>query len=286
MIWRCRTFTYSFPRPALVMGIVNVTPDSFWDGGRYRERNRAVEHALEMVGDGADLVDIGGESTRPGAQPVSEGEELERVIPVIEALAPQVSVPISIDTRKPAVARAALAAGASIVNDIEACRADSELWEVVSEAGAGYVAMHMQGDPKTMQQAPSYDDVAGTVLSFFRDRLDRLKAAGIDAAQVVLDPGIGFGKSLAHNLDLIARLSEFNTFDRPVLLGISRKSFLGALLGAEPSNRLAAGLACTNWARREGVTIFRTHDVAPTVQALRMTEALMSRSWAATPPRS
>jgi dihydropteroate synthase len=262
------------------MGIVNVTPDSFWDGGRHLETRRAVDHALQLVGEGAELIDIGGESTRPGARPVDEEGELARVIPVIRALAPQVSVPISIDTRKPAVARAALEAGASIVNDVEASRTDSALWKVVAEYDAGYVAMHMQGDPETMQAAPAYrdGDVVGAVGEFFRDRLARLAESGVSAQQVVLDPGVGFGKTLDHNLSLLAGLKAFREFARPLLIGISRKSFLGALLGVEPSQRLAAGLACTTWSRREGAMIFRTHDVAATVQSLRMTEALLDRS--------
>ena len=278
MHWRCRQFTFSFPRPALVMGIVNVTPDSFWDGGHFRETGPAVRHALELVGDGADLLDIGGESTRPGAQPVSVGEELDRVLPVIEALVGQVSVPLSVDTRKPEVARAALAAGASIINDVGAARSDSELWSIVAAAGAGYIAMHLQGDPPSMQKAPKYEDVVGTVLDFFEDRLAGLAAAGVNAAHVVLDPGIGFGKNLGHNLDLLAHLNTFKSAGRPLLVGVSRKSFMGALLGIEPSQRLSAGLACTHWALREGASIFRTHDVSATVQGLRMTEALMARS--------
>ncbi len=262
------------------MGIVNVTPDSFWDGGHHHEAQRAVDHALILVGEGADILDIGGESTRPGAHPVSAAEELARVLPVIRALATQVSVPISIDTRKPDVARAALDAGACIVNDIQANRADSALWKVVAERDAGYVAMHMQGDPETMQAAPAYPhgDVVGAVRSFFRDRLARLADSGVAAEQVALDPGIGFGKTLEHNLDLLAGLRRFHEFSRPLLIGVSRKSFLGALLGVDPSQRLAAGLACTDWSRREGAVLFRTHDVAATVQGLRMTEALMART--------
>lgn len=262
------------------MGIVNVTPDSFWDGGRHHETHRAIDHALKLVGEGADLLDIGGESTRPGAQPVGEAEELARVLPVIRALASQVSVPISIDTRKPGVARAALEAGASIVNDVEANRTDSALWKVVAERDAGYVAMHMQGVPETMQAAPAYPhgDVVGAVRSFFHDRLERLAESGVGAELVALDPGVGFGKTVGHNLDLLAGLRRFHEVSRPLLIGVSRKSFLGTLLGAEPSQRLAAGLACTDWARREGAVLFRTHDVAATVQSLRTTEALMART--------
>lgn len=280
MLWRCRQFTFSFPRPALVMGIVNVTPDSFWDGGRHHETHRAIDHALKLVGEGADILDIGGESTRPGAQPVGESEELARVLPVIRALATEVSIPISIDTRKTTVAQAALDAGASIVNDVEANRTDSALWRVVAERDAGYIAMHMQGEPETMQAAPAYPhgDVVGCVRSFFRDRLSRLAESGVAAAHVALDPGFGFGKSVDHNLDLLAGLRIFHEFSRPLLIGVSRKSFLGSLLGVESSQRLAAGLACTDWSRREGAALFRTHDVAATVQGLRMTEALIARA--------
>lgn len=276
--WRCGRFEFSFPRPALVMGIINVTPDSFSDGGRYLDAAAAVAHGRKLVGEGADLLDIGGESTRPGAEPVSEAEELRRVISVIERLAAEVSVPLSVDTLKPAVARAALAAGASIVNDVAANRAGDDMGRLVAETGAGYVAMHMQGTPQSMQAAPHYTDVAGEVREFLAGRLDRLREAGVKPEQVVLDPGIGFGKTLAHNLDLLARLGELRCLGRPVLLGVSRKSFIGRLLGAEVADRVPAGLACSLWAAGAGAGIFRTHDVAPTVSALRMWEAINGRT--------
>ncbi len=256
------------------MGIVNVTPDSFSDGGRFLEPASAVEHGLEQVARGAEIIDVGGESTRPGAEPVSEAEELRRVLPVIERLASRVKVPVSIDTQKPAVARAALQAGASIVNDIAANRADDELWRIVAEAKAGYICMHMQGTPQTMQLNPVYRDVVGEVRDFFVDRLERLKGAGVDAVQVVLDPGIGFGKTLEHNLQLLAGLERFTNLERPVLLGVSRKSFIGKLLGAEVGARLPAALACACLAIRAGAQMVRTHDVAETLQAARMTEAI------------
>lgn len=259
------------------MGILNVTPDSFSDGGKFLNTDAAVAHGRRLIAEGADLLDIGGESTRPGATPVTEAEELQRVVPVIRALAGQVRVPLSVDTMKPAVARAALEAGASIVNDVAANRASPEMWEAVAATGAGYVAMHMQGTPQTMQHSPTYTDVVSDLQAFFNERLDRLEAAGVKAEQVALDPGIGFGKTPEQNLDLLARMAELRTRARPLLVGISRKSFIGKLLGLEPHERIAAGLACTVWAAGEGAEVFRTHDVAATVQALRMREAVASR---------
>ncbi len=274
MLWRCRDFTFRFPRAALVMGVVNVTPDSFSDGGKFFSVEAAVAHAFHLVEEGADILDIGGESTRPGAEPVSEAEELRRVLPVIGQLAAKARVPLSIDTQKPAVARAALAAGASLVNDIAANRNDPEMWRVVAEFHAGYVAMHMQGTPQTMQHAPAYADVVGEVDEFFRERLKLLRAAGVEAEQVALDPGIGFGKAPEHNLKLLAGAARFTKRRRPLLLGVSRKSFIGKLLGADVVARLPAALACTVMAARAGANVFRTHDVAATVQALRMAEAI------------
>jgi len=278
MRWRCRQYEFVFPRPTLVMGIVNVTPDSFSDGGRYLEPSAAVAHARELVAEGADLLDIGGESTRPDAAPVHEAEELRRVLPVIGRLAREVAVPLSIDTRKPGVARAALEAGASIVNDVEACRTDDALWRLVAEAGAGYVCMHMQGTPATMQLDPHYTDVVREVGEFFADRLERLARSGVGANQVALDVGIGFGKSLDHNLDLLAGLSSYTRFRRPLVLGVSRKSFLGRLLGVGLEARLPGAMACTAWAVNAGVQVLRTHDVAATRQAAHLTEALRQRA--------
>jgi dihydropteroate synthase len=275
MKWRARQFAYEFPRPALVMGVVNVTPDSFADGGRFLAPEAAVEHALALAREGADIVDIGGESTRPQAPPVREAEELRRVMPVLERLAGRLSAAISIDTQKPGVARAALAAGASIVNDIAANRADETMWQVVAEARAGYVCVHMQGTPQTMQWQPHYEDVVREVGEFFADRLARLARCGVPSEQVALDVGIGFGKALEHNLALLRALKSFKRYERPLLLGVSRKSFIGKLLGVEVGARLPASLACACWAVAGGVPIIRTHDVAATVQAVRMTEALM-----------
>ena len=274
IVFRARQFEFVFPRPALVMGIVNVTPDSFSDGGKFSDPPRAVAQALKLVAQGAEILDLGGESTRPGAEPVGEAEELRRVLPVIEQLAAQVKIPLAIDTMKPAVARAALQAGASMVNDVAANREDETMWEVVAEFRAGYICMHAQGTPQTMQTNPVYADVVQAVGDFFHERLQRLHACNVTAQQVVLDPGIGFGKTLAHNLQLLANLRGFTTGQRPLLLGVSRKSFIGKLLGADVNARLPASLACAILAVESGVQIIRTHDVAETVQAVRMTEAI------------
>jgi dihydropteroate synthase len=277
MLFCARQFEFAFPRPALVMGIVNVTPDSFSDGGKFLDADAAVAHALELTAQGAEILDIGGESTRPNAEPVNETEELRRVIPVIEKLAAKMKIPLSIDTMKPAVARAALAAGASIVNDVAANRNDDAMWKVVAEFRAGYICMHAQGSPTTMQKNPDYKNVVREVGEFFRERLKKLNAAGVAADQIAFDPGIGFGKTLEHNLQLLAGLRSFTKWRRPLLLGVSRKSFIGKLLGAEVNERLPASLACASLAVEAGVQIIRTHDVAETVQAVRMTEALLAR---------
>jgi len=276
MIFRARQFEIRFPRPALVMGIINVTPDSFSDGGLFLQPDAAVARALKLVEEGAELLDIGGESTRPRAVPVEEAEELRRVLPVVERLARCVRVPIAIDTLKPAVARAALRAGASIVNDVGANREDDAMWRVVAEEGAGYVCVHMQGTPQTMQDHPVYADVVREVLDFFRNRVSRLNDCGVAADQIILDVGIGFGKSIGHHLQLLGALRSFAELERPLLLGVSRKSFIGALLGAEVPARLPASLACACLGVEAGVQIIRAHDVAETVQAIRMTEAILA----------
>jgi dihydropteroate synthase len=277
MIFSARQFRFIFPRPALVMGIVNVTPDSFFDGGRFFSADAAVAHALKLVSQGAEILDIGGESTRPGAEPVGEAEELRRVLPVIEQLAPQLKIPISIDTLKPGVARAALVAGASIVNDVAASRGDDAMWPVVSEFRAGYIVMYAQGLPATMQINPAGRNVVHDAGEFFSERLEKLKGIGISADQIIFDPGIGFGKTLEQNLSLLANLHSFTKLQRPLLLGVSRKSFIGKLLGAEVNERLPASLACATLAVEAGVQIIRTHDVAETVQAMRLTEALLAQ---------
>ena len=277
MLLRARQFEFRFPRPAMLMGIVNVTPDSFSDAGKFLAADRAVEHALQLVAEGADFLDIGGESTRPNAAPVSEEEELLRVLPVIQALAQrsEVSVPVSIDTMKPGVARAAVAAGASIINDVAAHRTDPAMWDVVRDTGAAYVVMHMQGTPQTMQRAPQYTDVVEEVGRFFAERLASLLAHGVSPEQIIFDPGIGFGKTLAHNLELLAGVDRFTKLNRPLLVGASRKAFIGEVTGAkESAERLPGSLACALAAVSGGVQIIRTHEVAATRQALRMNAAI------------
>jgi dihydropteroate synthase len=246
----------------VVMGIVNVTPDSFSDGGRYLDPDLAVEHGMQLVAEGAGVVDVGGESTRPGAAPVDEAEERRRVVPVIEALAPHVRV--SVDTRHASVAEAAIGAGATLVNDVSA-----SLWEVAAAAGVGWVALHMQGDPRTMQVEPHYDDVVGEVRSFLVERAERALAAGVP--EVWVDPGIGFGKAIEHNLTLLRRLQELVAAGHPVLVGTSRKGFLGALTGGAASDdRLEASLATAVVAAAHGARMIRVHDVLPTVHAMRI----------------
>jgi dihydropteroate synthase len=247
------------------MGVVNVTPDSFSDGGRFFDPERAVAHGRQLVAQGADVVDVGGESTRPGAAPVGEAEERRRVVPVIEVLAP--SVRVSVDTRSAVVAEAALAAGATLVNDVSA-----SLWPLAAEAGVGWVAVHMQGRPATMQADPHYDDVVAEVGAFLRDRADRAREAGV--AEVWLDPGIGFGKTLEHNLQLLRGLDRLVAGGVPVVVGTSRKRSLGQLTGGAPADdRLEASVATAVWAADQGAAMVRVHDVAPTVQALALLEA-------------
>jgi dihydropteroate synthase len=279
-IWQLRDRTIRIDRRPLVMGIVNVTPDSFSDGGRYFDENAAIAHGLELVRQGADLLDVGGESTRPGSEPVSAAEELRRVVPVVKALASQVSVPISIDTSKAEVARECLAAGAQIVNDVTALTGDPAMADVVREFRAGVVLMHMRGTPATMQQDPRYDDAVAEIGKYLEDRLHSAAAVGIAAEQVALDPGIGFGKTAAHNLEIVARLHELQNLGRPVCLGISRKGFVGKLLGDRPvPRRLAGSLAAMCYAMsRGGVQIIRVHDVEETKDAVTMFAELMERA--------
>jgi len=258
----------------VVMGVVNTTPDSFSDGGHFLDNDMATDHGLRLADEGAEIIDIGGESTRPGSEPVSVKEEMRRVLPVIERLAKRCEAVISIDTQKPAVAKAGLDAGASIVNDIAANRQSTEMWQVVAEARAGYVCMHMQGTPQTMQTEPHYDDVLQEVGDFFSERLTRLAEHGVNSEQVALDPGIGFGKELEHNIKLLSGIHQLIISGRPLLIGASRKSFIGKLLGTPSNERLPASLACAACAAAEGAHIVRVHDVAETVQAVRMAEAL------------
>jgi dihydropteroate synthase len=272
----CGRHRIALDRPR-VMGVLNVTPDSFFDGGKFLNPAKAVAHALKLAEEGAEILDIGGESTRPGATPASEKDELRRVIPVIEKLAAKIRIPISIDTMKPAIARAALAAGASIVNDVAANRGDNEMWKIVAEFCAGYICMHAQGTPQTMQKNPRYKKAVREVGEFFRERLKKLNVAGVAADQVMFDPGIGFGKTAEHNLQLLAHLENFMKLKRPLLIGASRKSFLGKFSGTDANERLPASLACAILAVESGAQIIRAHDVLETVRAVRTAEAVLSR---------
>jgi dihydropteroate synthase len=264
------------------MGIVNVTPDSFSDGGLFLDAEAAIEHGRALAAEGAAILDIGGESTRPGAEPVDAGEELDRVIPVIEGLA-DTGAQISIDTTKAAVAKRAIDAGASIVNDVSALRFDPELAAVVAEAGAPCVLMHMLGEPRTMQDDPRYDDVVSDVKAFLEERLAFAVEQGIAEENVWLDPGIGFGKTVDHNLELVERLGEIVAIGRPVVFGASRKSFLGKLTGRLVDERLAGTIAVNIIAYERGARIFRVHDVAPAVDALKVAAATVRREWKTTP---
>jgi dihydropteroate synthase len=263
------------PRP-LVMGIVNVTPDSFSDGGQFSSTDAAVEHGLRLAADGADLLDVGGESSRPGSQPVTLEEELARVVPVARGLAGRVNVPISVDTTKAEVARQALAAGASIVNDITAGLGDPDMAVAVRAAGAGVVLMHMQGTPATMQQDPTYSDVVAEVRDFLAARVRAWVAAGVPAERIAIDPGIGFGKTSEHNRLLLKHLDALAALGRPVLLGVSRKGFLGRLTGRPVTDRLPASLAAACFCVSRGTAhILRVHDVAATADAARVLAALV-----------
>lgn len=259
----------------VIMGIVNVTPDSFYDGGKRFDSARAVADACEMVDAGAEILDVGGESTRPGAQPVSFDEELRRVLPVIRELRKNLNVPISIDTYKEAVARAALDAGADIVNDISALQFDPAMAALVAAEGVPLILMHMQGVPRTMQREPHYRDVVQEVRDFLADRVGSANQAGIDKERLIVDPGIGFGKTLAHNLALLKNLKSLKTLGQPLLVGVSRKAFIGKLLNtASPEERLEGSLAAAVAAALSGANIMRVHDVRETVRALRVADAI------------
>ena len=269
----CRSTILDLGAP-VVMGVLNVTPDSFSDGGRYPSVDAAVERGLRMAEEGAAIIDVGGESTRPGAAHVTAAEEIERVVPVIERLAARSAVPISIDTGKPAVMRAAIAAGARIINDVRALRVPGALEEAAS-SGAAVCLMHMQGDPGTMQASPRYDDVVSEVVAFLLERVAACRAAGIDASRICIDPGIGFGKRPEHNLVLLARLRELADLQFPVLVGVSRKSLIGIITGRAAGDRLAGSVALAAMCVERGASIIRAHDVAETLDALSVVAALM-----------
>jgi dihydropteroate synthase len=259
----------------LVMGIVNVTPNSFSDGGLYYQPAQAIAHAWQLIEQGADILDIGGESTRPGSQPVTVEEELQRLRPVIQELAGKVPVPLSIDTSKAAVARVCLDLGVDIINDVTGLRGDPHMPALAAQYGAGVIVMHMQGTPQTMQHNPQYADVVGEIADFFQERLTTLTGQGLGRAKIVFDPGIGFGKTLRHNVEILTRLEEFRHLGQPLCLGVSRKNFLGKLLDRPTSDRLAGSLAVLCHAlSRQAVDIVRVHEVAPNRDVIRLWQVL------------
>lgn len=270
-MFHCGRFHFDLSRP-LVMGIVNVTPDSFSDGGHHSSTQAAISHAQRLIEEGADILDIGGESTRPGAAVVSEQEELDRVLPVIEGLR-GIQIPISIDTYKPSVMRAALVAGASMVNDVNALQAEGAL-DAIAKSDAGLCLMHKQGTPATMQQRPVYQDVLDEVSAFLRERIAALEEAGIARQRIVIDPGFGFGKTLAHNIELLRQLDSLNKLGVPILAGLSRKSMLGAITGRDVGDRVVASVTAAMLAVQRGSSIVRVHDVRETVDALKILNAV------------
>jgi dihydropteroate synthase len=275
-LWKIAGQTIELSERAMIMGVLNVTPDSFSDGGEFFTAEKAVEQGKRIAADGAQIIDVGGESTRPGAEAVSVEEELARVIPVIQQLHGSVSAFISIDTSKAGVARAALDEGASIINDVTGGRADPQMMALAAESGAAFIIMHMQGTPRTMQAAPHYEDVVGEVTNFFRQQYERALECGIDSMAIAFDPGIGFGKTVEHNLSLLANLARLRIHDRPLVVGVSRKSSLGKMIGSGAmEDRLAPTIAFTAMLRERGANVLRVHDVKENVAALRVTEALL-----------
>ena len=275
MTLKCRSRKLELGGYTLIMGILNVTPDSFSDGGLFAKVEAAVEHAENMVAQGAHIIDVGGESSRPGADTVSVEAEKARVLPVIERLVGTVEVPISIDTYKSSVARDALSMGACIVNDITALRGDPDMASVVAEAGAPVILMHMKGTPKDMQLDPHYDSLISEITSFLRTRIQAAIDAGIPQNQIIIDPGIGFGKTVAHNLEIIRRLREFKSLGRPILIGTSRKSFIGKVLGLSADDRFEGTAASIAVAIANGADIVRVHDVKEAARVVRMTDAIV-----------
>jgi len=276
MIWRTSRRAFDLTHRGVIMGVINVTPDSFSDGGVFNDAATAIAHGLRLAEEGAEILDVGGESTRPGSGAVPRDEELRRVLPVIEGLAGRTPAALSIDTSKADVARAALEAGAEIINDVTALRGDGKMARVGAESGAGVVLMHMRGTPRTMQKDPHYDAVARDVAGFLRERLEAARASGIARDRLAVDPGIGFGKTAEHNLELIASLGTIAGLGCPVVLGVSRKSFLAAAAGCpDVADRDAPTVALTGLGRELGARIFRVHAVRANVEALRMTEAIL-----------
>jgi dihydropteroate synthase len=277
--WKIGNRVFDVSKRGLIMGVLNVTPDSFSNGGKFFVLDKAVEHGLRMAAEGADIIDIGGESTRPGAEPVAAKEELHRVIPVIKKLRPKIDSPISIDTSKALVARAAIEAGASIVNDVTGGHGDAEMLPLIAETKSALIIIHMQGNPRTMQIRPHYADVVVEVADFFRQQYARAIECGSDPMALAFDPGIGFGKTLEHNLELLAQLEKIRLHDRPLVVGVSRKSFLGKLIDSpEMRDRLAPALALTSLLRVRGADVFRVHNVKENISALRVSEAILRRA--------
>jgi dihydropteroate synthase len=272
-LWQLRTRRLALPRRPLLVGIVNVTPDSFSDGGRFLDAQAAIEHGLRLVEEGADILDVGGESTRPYSTPVSVDEELRRVLPVVERLSGECPVPLSIDTSKVNVAREALAAGAEIINDVTGLAGDAAMLPLAAQTRAGVCVMHMQGTPQTMQDAPHYDDVAAEVHQWLRERRDALLAGGIERERICLDPGIGFGKTHEHNLALLADCRRLHDLGCPILVGHSRKGFIGKLLGDKQADRAAGSVGVALALARQGVQLLRVHDVRLVREALVLFEA-------------
>jgi dihydropteroate synthase len=278
-LWRIGDRIFDLSRQGLIMGVLNVTPDSFSDGGKFFDAENAVDHGLRMAAEGAHIVDVGGESTRPAAEAITAEEELRRVIPVIEQLRRKSEVIISIDTSKAEVARAAIRAGASIVNDVTGGRGDNDMMSVIAETKSGFIIMHMQGTPQTMQIAPQYTNVVSEVSDFFRQQYARAIVYNIDTMAIAFDPGIGFGKTLEHNLELLAQLERLRACDRPIVIGVSRKSFLGKLINsAQITDRLAPAAALTSLLRTRGADVLRVHDVKENVNALKVTDAILQRA--------
>jgi dihydropteroate synthase len=277
-IWKIGERVFDVSRRGLIMGALNVTPDSFSDHGEFFSADKAIQRGLEMAAEGAHIIDVGGESTRPGSEPVTVDEELRRVMPVIENLRRKLDVPISIDTSKAEVARAAIQAGASIVNDVTGGRGDDQMLTLVAETKSAFIIMHIQGKPRTMQIEPRYTDVVAEISEFFRQQYARAIGLNIDPMAIAFDPGFGFGKTLEHNLELLAQLERLRVHDRVLVVGVSRKSFLGKLIESqEIKDRLAPGLALTALLRARSADVFRVHDVKENVYALRVTEAILQR---------
>jgi dihydropteroate synthase len=276
-IWKIGDKSVDLSKSGMIMGVLNVTPDSFSDGGEFFATDAAIAGGIRMALEGADIIDVGGESTRPGSEPVSVKEELQRVVPVIKKLCAEINISISIDTSKPEVASVALDAGASIINDVTAGRGDEKMLPLAAERTAAIVLMHMKGEPRTMQKNPHYEDVVTEVADFFRQQYGRALECGVDPMTIAFDPGIGFGKTLKHNLTLLKNLERLRVHDRPLVVGVSRKSFLGKLMNSsEMSTRAAPTIALTGILRVRGADILRVHDVKENVAALRAAEAVLA----------